>query len=97
MITFTLNDGSKVSLDDVAEIDVTVQNAVASPDLLCDCMYRIYTLAKQIASSFPVAIAYEDVDRNSAVLEFRRGILEGMREHSFIFDEGDAYEQDAEG
>ena len=97
MITFKLNDGSKITLDDVAEIDVTVPNTIASPDLLRDCMYRIYTLAEQIASSFPIAIAYEGVARNSAVLEFRRGIWEGMREHSFIFDEGDAYEQDAQG
>lgn len=96
MIVFTLNDGSKITLDDVAEIEATVPNTIASPDLLRDCMYRIYKLAEQIANSFPVSIAYE-YPGNRAVLEFKRDIGQGMREHSFIFDEGDAYEQDAQG
>lgn len=96
MITFKRNDGSKITLDDVAEIEATVPLYTGSTDHLRDCMYRIYKLAEQIANSFPVSISYE-YPGNRAVLEFKRDIGQGMREHSFIFDEGDAYEQDAQG
>ena len=97
MIVFTLNDGSKVSLDDVAKVEVSVPYDTARLELLANKMYRFFLLAMQIADSFPTAIAYEDVINNKKTIEFRRNLEAVRKEPLVIFDEGDAYEQDAEG
>ena len=82
MITFTLNDGSKVSLDDVAEIDVA--------DRIRDWFWE-----EAIASFANVYCnAEKHFITNEAVILFtRRYIGDGEP----ILIEGDAYEQDAEG
>lgn len=94
MVSFKLKNGGTVSLDDVDEIEVTVPYETASLEVLVDKMYRFLMLSMQIAGSFPIATAYDDVINNRKILNLMRDVEEGRRERSIIFALGDGYEQD---
>lgn len=85
MIVFTLNDGSKVSLDDMTEVEI-----VAPVDRI-----RGWFWEEAIAS---FANVYCNTEKhfitNEAVIRFTRRCI-GDAEPILI--KGDAYEQDAEG
>lgn len=97
MVYFKLKDGGTVSLDDVDEIEVTFPYKTTNFEKLSDQMYRVYILAMQMSGPFPISVAYGNARTNEAELKFKRNLGVSMSGHAAIFDEGDGYEQDAQG